>query len=378
MCRLLSLLDCTTLLSSARRCFCPLCERKRLLTQNQGFISHFLQADNWLSNLHSLVEEDESRFEAKKNQQKERSYKKRTYWERRCRKIEKKVWIKKSHSREQNARMKKITRWWLMRLISSRFCWMNRRRLQINNSHMSKKAQNILTISRFISNEIDETNHRKITCSSSRKRHFYLVNWRRNTKLSKFRDIRLLRHYSSVENKFWTKFKRLLLTSISIRIKTFRIIAFNRITHSVNRISYAIHRILFAINSGIIISRTLSAKQTCYSRNAAIIHKIISTLINETSISWIINSKEFSQTIIFIIISIKSSRNSLITISEISQNLYSRQSHQSENLYTRQFLTSENLYIRQSEKKSIFKRSFQSSPFLKFFQSLEISKQFYR
>jgi hypothetical protein len=60
---------------------------------------------------------------------KRKSTKKRTYWEEKRYKIEEKVWIKKSHSRRQNARMKRITKWRLMRLISSRLRWMNRWRL---------------------------------------------------------------------------------------------------------------------------------------------------------------------------------------------------------------------------------------------------------
>jgi hypothetical protein len=158
-----------------------------------------------------------------------------------------------------------------------------------------------------MNNEITQANHCKITCSDSRKRHFYLVNWRRDTKFSEIKNIQFTRHYSSLENEFWTKFKRLLMTSISIRIKTFRIIAFNKVTHSINKVSYAIHRILFAINSEIITSRTFDA--TRYSRNAAITHKIISSIVNQTFISWIMNSEKFSETILFIFISIRSSRN---------------------------------------------------------------------
>ncbi len=124
------------------------------------------------------------------------------------------------------------------------------------------------------------------------------MNWRRNTKLFEFRNIRFTRHYSSFENEFWTKFKRLFVTSISVRIKTFRI------THSINRISYAIHRILFAINSGIIISRTLSAAKISYSRDAAIINKIASSIINKTITPRVIISEEFLETIIFIFITI--------------------------------------------------------------------------
>ncbi len=133
------------------------------------------------------------------------------------------------------------------------------------------------------------------------------MNWRRNTKLFEFRNIRFTRHYSFFENEFWTKFKRLFVTSISIRIKTFRIIAFNWITHSINRISYTVHRILFAINSEIVISRTLSAAKISYSRDedAAIINKIASSIINKTIISRVINSEKFSETIIFIFISIE-------------------------------------------------------------------------
>ncbi len=57
-------------------------------------------------------------------------------------------------------------------------------------------------------------------------------------------------------------------------------------------------------------------------------------------------------------------------ISEISENSYSDSlSHQLENLYIRQSL---------SEKKSIFRYSFQSSRFSKFYQSSQLSKQFYK
>ncbi len=87
---------------------------------------------------------------------------------------------------------------------------------------------------------------------------------------------------------------------ISIRIKTI-----NKITSAINRISHAINRISHAVNSEIIISRTLSTAKTRYSRNAAITHKITSSTINKTIISWIINSTQFSETIIFIFVSIE-------------------------------------------------------------------------
>jgi hypothetical protein len=56
-------------------------------------------------------------------------------------------------------------------------------------------------------------------------------------------------------------------------------------------------------------------------------------------------------------------------ISEISENLYSDQSHSSENFYSRQFSS--------SEKKSTLRQSFQSR-FSKFDQSSQLSKQFYK
>ncbi len=149
-----------------------------------------------------------------------------------------------------------------------------------------------------MNNEIIDTNHRKIICLNNRKRHFHLVNWRRNTKMFNIKNIHISRHHSSFENEFWTKFKRLFVTSISIRIKTFRIIAFNKITHSINRI-------LFAINSEIIISRTLNAAKMSYSRDAAIINKIASLIINKIIISRVIINEEFFETIIFIFISIE-------------------------------------------------------------------------
>ncbi len=94
---------------------------------------------------------------------------------------------------------------------------------------------------------------------------------------------------------------------ISIRIKTIHRISssINRISSAINRISYAINWISHAVNSEIIISRTLSTAKIRYSRNAAITHKITSSTINKTIISWIINSTQFSETIIFIFISIE-------------------------------------------------------------------------
>ncbi len=53
-----------------------------------------------------------------------------------------------------------------------------------------------------------------------------------------------------------------------------------------------------------------------------------------------------------------------------SENFYSDQSHLSENLYSHQFSS--------SEKESILRQSFQSSRFSKFYQSSELSEQFYR
>ncbi len=176
---------------------------------------------------------------------------------------------------------------------------------------MSKKAQNILTISRCINNEIIDTNHRKIICSSSEKDTFISWTEERNTKLFNIKDIHISRHHSSFENDLWTKFKRLFVTSILIRIKTFKIITFSRTSQWINKISYTIHRILCAINSEIIISRTLNAAKINYSRdeNAAIINKIVSSTINKTIISRVINNEKFLEIIIFIFISIKNSAN---------------------------------------------------------------------
>ncbi len=168
---------------------------------------------------------------------------------------------------------------------------------------MLKKTQNILTISRCMSNKIIDTNHRKIICSNNRKRLSHFVNWKRNTKMFNIKDIHISRHHSFFENEFWTKFKRLLVISISIRIKTFRIIALNKITHSINKI-------LSAINSEIIISRTLNAAKINYLRNAAIINKIVSSTINKTITSRVINNEKFLETIIFIFISTENSENS--------------------------------------------------------------------
>ncbi len=56
-------------------------------------------------------------------------------------------------------------------------------------------------------------------------------------------------------------------------------------------------------------------------------------------------------------------------ISKILQNFYIRQSHSSKNFYIRQSLS--------SEKKSMLRQSFQSR-FSKFYQSSQLSKQFYR
>ncbi len=64
-----------------------------------------------------------------------------------------------------------------------------------------------------------------------------------------------------------------------------------------------------------------------------------------------------------------SSQSEVQEISEISENFYSGQSHSSENLYSRQ--------PSSSEKKSASRQSFQSR-FSKFYQSSQLSKQFYR
>jgi hypothetical protein len=64
-----------------------------------------------------------------------------------------------------------------------------------------------------------------------------------------------------------------------------------------------------------------------------------------------------------------SSQSEVQEISEISENLYSDQSHSSENFYSRQSSS--------SEKKSTSKQSFQSR-FSKFYQSSQLSKQFYK
>jgi hypothetical protein len=78
----------------------------------------------------------------------------------------------------------------------------------------------------------------------------------------------------------------------------------------------------------------------------------------------------------------QSKQNSYSRQSHLSENLYSdsssenlsRQSHLSENLYSDS--SSENFYIR-SEKKSMFRQSFQLR-FSKFYQSSKLSEQFYR
>jgi hypothetical protein len=69
-----------------------------------------------------------------------------------------------------------------------------------------------------------------------------------------------------------------------------------------------------------------------------------------------------------------SSSSSQSEVQEISQSEVSEISEISQNLYT------ENLYIRQSssKKKSILRQSFQSLCFSKFYQSSQLSKQFYR
>ncbi len=150
-----------------------------------------------------------------------------------------------------------------------------------------------------MSDEITDTNHCKISCTDSEKRHPHTLNWRRNTQLYEFRDIRISRHQSPFRNEFWSRFKDLFMTNIiiSIRIKTFRTQKIHRTkiirTTEINETSNIIH-------SGIITSRTLSTAKTRYSRNAAITHKTTSSTINKATTSWIINSTQFPETIIFI------------------------------------------------------------------------------
>ncbi len=76
-----------------------------------------------------------------------------------------------------------------------------------------------------------------------------------------------------------------------------------------------------------------------------------------------------------------SSSSSQSEISEISHNFYSDQSYSSENSYDDSSFSSfssssKNSYIRHLKKKSNFRQLFQFR-FSKFYQSLELSKQFY-
>jgi hypothetical protein len=67
-----------------------------------------------------------------------------------------------------------------------------------------------------------------------------------------------------------------------------------------------------------------------------------------------------------------SSQSEVQEISEISENLYKENSYNNSSLSQ-----SKNLYIRQSEKKSMLRQSFRSR-FSKFYQSSELSEQFYK
>jgi hypothetical protein len=195
-----------------------------------------------------------------------------------------------------------------------------------------------------MSNEIIETNYCKITCSNNRKRHFYVVNWRRDTKFSEIRNIHLTRNYSSLENEFWTKFKRLLLINISIRFKTFRIIAINRISHAINR-------------SHLRSTQKSSSRERSTQFVDREMQQSLIRLFHQLSIKH--SSRESSIARNFLRQSSSfSSQSEVQEISEISENFYSRQ-------------------FSSSEKKSTLRQSFQFR-FSKFYQSSQLSKQFYR
>ncbi len=113
-----------------------------------------------------------------------------------------------------------------------------------------------------------------------------IMNWKRN--YDQHWIIRFWRHSSSSRDEFWTKFSWLFVTSV---IKIW-------ITKSI--ISTITSKIIWI--SRFITSRSISRR------------KSISSSISETIISWIINNKKFSQTIILIFISIRNSENTSIII----------------------------------------------------------------
>jgi hypothetical protein len=145
----------------------------------------------------------------------------------------------------------------------------------------------------------EKKNDRKITARSAWKRHWNDLNWEENLEFTKWK-IWIKQNHSSDRDWFWTKFSWLFVTNV---VKIW-------ITKNIISTIISISRI--------IISRSITW------RTITSVRKITSTIINETLISRIVNSKKFSQTIIFIFISIRNSTNFFIkNFTNTAKSLYS-------------------------------------------------------